>query len=214
MGSGATAQAAEAAALAVEAIRAAYREHGPGDDCAIERAFLPLAVRGAGTLIATTLEDGLTTASVVKVCDRGDGAATALICNVGDSRVYRYTRAGELRQCTLDDSMFGGDWDLQRQLGEVVVPTGLLEQRLPRMASRDGPRPRGAAHQPTSLGGSGRGWRRAARRDRRGHRQPHVLRATPAAPRRTRRARPHRSGARRCRRGPQPRDQPPPSQDR
>ena len=126
-GLGATAQAAQAAALAVEAIRAAYREHGPGDDYAVERAFLPLAVRGAGTLIAATLEDGLTTASVVKVCDTGDGAATALICNVGDSRVYRYTTAGELRQCTLDDSMFGGDWDLQRQLGEVVVPTGLLE---------------------------------------------------------------------------------------
>ena len=126
-GLGATAQAAEAAALAVEAIRAAYSEHGPGDDCAVERAFLPLAVRGAGTLIATTLEDGLTTASVVKVCDSGDGEATALICNVGDSRVYRYTKAGVLRQCTLDDSMFGADWDLQRQLGEVVVPTGLLE---------------------------------------------------------------------------------------
>jgi serine/threonine protein phosphatase PrpC len=126
-GLGATAQAAQAAELAVEAIRAAYRDHGPGDDCAAERAFLALAVGGAGTLIATSLADGLTTASVVKVCERGDRAATALICNVGDSRVYRYTAAGELRQCTLDDSMFGADWDLQRRLSEVVVPTGLLE---------------------------------------------------------------------------------------
>ncbi len=57
-GLGATAQAAQAAELAVEAIRAAYREHGPGDDCAAERAFLALAVGGAGTLIATSLADG------------------------------------------------------------------------------------------------------------------------------------------------------------
>ena len=53
--------------------------------------------------------------------------STALICNIGDSRVYRLTASGELRQCTLDDSIFGGDWELQRHLGEVVVPTGLIE---------------------------------------------------------------------------------------
>ena len=126
-GLGATAQAADAAQLAVAAIEAAYRDRSHGDDCATERAFLALAVGGAGTLIATSLDDGLTTATVVKVCDSGDGA-TALICNVGDSRVYRFTTAGELRQCTLDDSMFGADWDLQRRLGEVVVPVGLLDR--------------------------------------------------------------------------------------
>jgi serine/threonine protein phosphatase PrpC len=126
-GLGATAQAAQAARLATEAIRAAYHQHGPGHDCAAERAFLPLAVRGAGTLIAATLEDGLTTASVVKVCSTIDGGAAALVCNIGDSRVYRYTTVGELQQCTLDDSIFGSDWDLQLRLGEVVAPTGLLE---------------------------------------------------------------------------------------
>ena len=84
-------------------------------------------MRGAGTLIAATLEDGFTTASVVKVCHAIDGRATALICNIGDSRVYRYTTAGELHQCTLDDSLFGSDWDLQLRLSEVDVPTGLLE---------------------------------------------------------------------------------------
>jgi serine/threonine protein phosphatase PrpC len=126
-GVGATLQAAQAARLAAEAIRAAYHQHGSGHDCAAERAFLPLAVRGAGMLIAATLEDGLTTASVVKVCDTIDGGATALICNIGDSRIYRYTPAGELHQCTLDDSIFGSDWDLQLRLSEVVVPTGLLE---------------------------------------------------------------------------------------
>lgn len=124
-GLGATTQAAQAARLAAVAIRAAYdRRHG--HDCAAERAFLPLAVGGAGMLIAAALEDGLTTASVVKVCSAG-GAATTLICNIGDSRVYRYTRAGVLHQCTLDDSIFGSDWDLQLHLSEVVVPTGLLE---------------------------------------------------------------------------------------
>jgi serine/threonine protein phosphatase PrpC len=126
-GVGATLQAAQAALLAAEAIRAAYHQHGPGQDCASERAFLPLAVRGAGTLIAATLEDGLTTASVVKLCDTVDGGATALICNIGDSRIYRYTTAGELHQCTLDDSIFGSDWDLQLRLSEVVVATGVLE---------------------------------------------------------------------------------------
>ena len=126
-GVGATTQAAQAARLAAEAIRAAYRQHGPGHDCAAERAFLPLAVRGAGMLIAATLEDGLTTASVVKVCETTDGAATALICNIGDSRIYRYTTADELHQCTLDDSIFGSDWDLQLRLSEVVAPTGVLE---------------------------------------------------------------------------------------
>jgi serine/threonine protein phosphatase PrpC len=126
-GVGATAQAARAARLAAEAIRAAFHQHGAGPDWAAERAFLALAVRGAGMLIAATLEDGLTTASVVKVCNTGAGAATAVICNIGDSRVYRYTTAGELQQCTLDDSPFGSDWDLQLRLAEVVVPTGLLE---------------------------------------------------------------------------------------
>jgi len=66
-------------------------------------------VQGAGTLIAAALEDGLTTASVVKVCDTHDGGATAVICNVGDSRVYRYTAAAKLQQGTLDDSVFGSD---------------------------------------------------------------------------------------------------------
>jgi PPM family protein phosphatase len=126
-GLGATAQAAQAARLAAEAIRAAYEQHGRGHDCAAERAFLPLAVRGAGTLIAATLEDGLTTASVVKVCNNTGGTPTALICNIGDSRIYRYTAAGELHQCTLDDSIFGSDWDLQLRLSEAVVPTGVLE---------------------------------------------------------------------------------------
>jgi serine/threonine protein phosphatase PrpC len=126
-GLGATAQAAQAAQLAAEAIRAGYDEHGAEHDCAGERAFLPLAVRGAGVLIATTLEDGLTTASVIKVCNTVEGGAMALICNIGDSRVYRYTTAGELHQCTLDDSAFGANWDLQLHLSEVVAPTGLLE---------------------------------------------------------------------------------------
>jgi serine/threonine protein phosphatase PrpC len=125
-GLGATAQAAQAARLAAEAIRAAYDQQPDGLDLAGERAFLTLAVGGAGVLIAATL-DGLTTASVVKVCDMGAGMAMALICNIGDSRVYRYTSAGELHQCTLDDSPFGSDWELQRRLGEVVTPTGLLE---------------------------------------------------------------------------------------
>ena len=90
-GLGATTQAAQAAGLAADAIRAAYQWHGPGDDCEGERVFLLLAVGGAGILIATTLEDGLTTASVVKVCNTIEGVATALICSIGDSRVHRYT---------------------------------------------------------------------------------------------------------------------------
>jgi serine/threonine protein phosphatase PrpC len=64
---------------------------------------------------------------VAKVCTAADGSRTALVANVGDSRVYRCGADGELRQCTLDDSLFGSDWDLQRHLGEVVVPTTLLE---------------------------------------------------------------------------------------
>jgi serine/threonine protein phosphatase PrpC len=126
-GLGATAQGAEAAGLAAEAIRAAYDQHGERRDCAAERAFLLLTVGGAGELIAATLEDGFTTASVVKVCDVIAGPAVALICNIGDSRVYRYTTAGVLRQCTLDDSIFGSSWDLQLRLSEVEVPTGVLE---------------------------------------------------------------------------------------
>jgi serine/threonine protein phosphatase PrpC len=126
-GLGATSQAALAATLAAQAIQAAYRDRGPDQGCEAERAFLSLAVRGAGTLLAATLEDGLTTASVVKVCDTPDGGATAVICNIGDSRVYRYTTAGELQQCTLDDSAFGADWDLQLRLSETVAPTGLLD---------------------------------------------------------------------------------------
>ena len=55
------------------------------------------------------------------------GRATALICNVGDSRVYRFTAAGVLEQCTLDDSPFGSNWELQLRLSEVVMPSGLLE---------------------------------------------------------------------------------------
>ena len=93
---------------------------------AAERAFLPLTVRGAGAH-RRDLEDGLTTASVVKLCNVADGGATALICYVGDSRVYRYTSPGVLHQCTLDDSPFGSDWELQLRLSEVVVPTGLLD---------------------------------------------------------------------------------------
>ncbi len=128
-GLGGCAQGAEAARLAAEAIRAAYDQHGERRDWSAERAFLLQTVTGAGERIAATLEDGFTTASVVKVCDVIDGAATALICNIGDSRVYRYTTDGELHQCTLDDSIFGSDWDLQLRLSEVDVPTGLLEYR-------------------------------------------------------------------------------------
>jgi serine/threonine protein phosphatase PrpC len=126
-GVGATTQAAQAARLAAEAIRAAYHYHGPSLDHDIERSFLALAVSGAGVLLAATLEDGLTTASVVKVCRAADGAASAVVCNIGDSRVYRYVTTGELHQCTLDDSPFGADWDLQLRLSEVEVPAGLLE---------------------------------------------------------------------------------------
>ena len=74
-GLGATAQGAEAAGLAAAAIRAAYDLHGDGRDCAAERAFLHLTVRGAGQLIAATLEDGFTTASVVKLCNVTGGAS-------------------------------------------------------------------------------------------------------------------------------------------
>jgi protein phosphatase len=129
-GLGATSQAALAARLAAGAIQAAYATGGPADDLRAEREFLTLAVDGAGALIASTLQDGLTTASVVKVCeDEGDdGRAVALVCNIGDSRVYRYTR-GRLVQCTLDDSMFGVRWEVQLALSEAVVPSGLLERR-------------------------------------------------------------------------------------
>ena len=125
-GLGATSQGAAAARLAAEAIRAEYEQHLAGRDCAAERAFLLLTVRGAGQLIATTLEDGVTTASVVKVCVSG-GRATALICNVGDSRVYHYTTAGVLHQCTLDDSPFGSDWEAPAppQRGRRAI--GMLE---------------------------------------------------------------------------------------
>ena len=58
-----------------------------------------------------------------------------MICNIGDSRVYRLTESGELRQCTLDDSVFGADWDVQRRLGEVVVATDLLEPSISRSAT-------------------------------------------------------------------------------
>ena len=126
-GLGGSRQGALAATLAAGAIRAAYECHGELDDVDSEAVFLSTAVQGAGALLSATLEDGLTTASVVKVCDRPDGGSTALICNIGDSRVYRLTASGDLRQCTLDDSIFGGDWELQRRLGEVVVPTGLIE---------------------------------------------------------------------------------------
>jgi PPM family protein phosphatase len=124
-GLGATTQAAQAADLAVQAVRAAYAERGP-EGSIDENEFLSVAVEAAGTLISTSLEDGLTTASVVKVHE-SDGRTTAAICNVGDSRVYRYTAGGELEQCTLDDSIFGSDWDLQLRLSEIVVPTGLLD---------------------------------------------------------------------------------------
>ena len=126
-GLGGSKQGGRAAKLAAGAIRAAYECHGESDDVDSEATFLSIAVQGAGALLAATLDDGLTTASVVKVCDGPDGGTTALICNIGDSRVYRLTASGELWQCTLDDSIFGGDWALQRHLGEVIVPTGLLE---------------------------------------------------------------------------------------
>ena len=126
-GLGGSRQGAFAAKLAAGAIHAAYERQGALDDLEAEAAFLTIAVQGAGALLSATLEDGLTTASVVKVCVRPDGGATALICNIGDSRVYRLRASGDLRQCTLDDSMFGTDWELQLRLGEVVVATELLE---------------------------------------------------------------------------------------
>jgi serine/threonine protein phosphatase PrpC len=123
-GLGSMTQSAFAARLAATAIAAAY-DHRPCADCAGERAFLAAVTRGAGALIAAAVEDGMTTASVVKLCEDLDGAAHALICNIGDSRVYRKT-AGTLHQCTLDDSVFAG-WDLQLHLGNVVAPSGPLE---------------------------------------------------------------------------------------
>jgi len=126
-GLGATSQAAEAAQLAADSIATAYRDHGGGEGYEAERNFLVVAVQSAGALIAANLDDGLTTASVVKVCAHDGGGATALICNLGDSRVYQYTKAGDLRQCTLDDSVFGTDWDMQLRLSEAVVPSGVLE---------------------------------------------------------------------------------------
>ena len=99
---GATTQGGEAAGLAAEAIRSADDEHGDSGDCEGERAFLLRTVRAAGELILATLEDGFTTASVVRVCRVVGGRAMALICNVGDSRVYRFTAAGMLEKCTLD----------------------------------------------------------------------------------------------------------------
>jgi protein phosphatase len=123
-GLGSMAQSAIAARLAAAAIAAAY-DHGVDGGCAAEPSYLGLATRGAGALIATTIADGMTTASVVKLSAGVDGAARALICNIGDSRVYRYAK-GTLHQSTLDDSVFG-DWDLQLHLGEVVAPSGPLE---------------------------------------------------------------------------------------
>ncbi len=125
-GVGATTQAAQAAELAAATIRAAYRQHH-SDDGEDERAFLLEAVRAAGAAIEAELDDGLTTASVVKVGPRDDGGATAVIANIGDSRIYRYTSGNDLEQCTLDDSLFGADWDLQWRLSEVVAPVTLLE---------------------------------------------------------------------------------------
>jgi serine/threonine protein phosphatase PrpC len=123
-GLGPMAQSAFAARLAAAAIAAAY-DHRAGGDCAAEPAYLGLVTRGAGALIAATIADGMTTASLVKLCRGVDGAAQAVICNIGDSRVYRYG-AGTLHQCTLDDSVFA-DWDLQLHLGEIVAPSGPLE---------------------------------------------------------------------------------------
>jgi serine/threonine protein phosphatase PrpC len=123
-GLGSMTQSAFAAWLAAAAIAAAY-DHRACADCAAERAYLEIVVRGAGALIAATVDDGMTTASVVKLCEDVDGTVHALICNLGDSRVYRRS-AGTLHQCTLDDSVFA-DWDLQLHLGEVVAPHGALE---------------------------------------------------------------------------------------
>lgn len=126
-GLGATSQAAEAARLAADIVEAAYRDHPADGDCDAERAFLVEAVQLASARIASDLHDGLTTASVVRLCERADGGVTALVANVGDSRVYRYAADGTLHQCTLDDSVFGADWDLQLRLSEVVVPTRAVE---------------------------------------------------------------------------------------
>jgi protein phosphatase len=123
-GLGSMAQSSFAARLACVAISAAY-VHWRCTDCAGERAFLDAVTRGAGAMIAATVEEGMTTASVVKLCEDADGAAHASICNIGDSRVYRYA-SGTLEQCTLDDSVFG-DWELQRHLGEVVAPSSAIE---------------------------------------------------------------------------------------
>jgi serine/threonine protein phosphatase PrpC len=120
-GLGATSEAARAAELAAEAIHAAYEERDESGRSASEEAFLSDAVEHAGQLIAENLDDGLTTASVVKVIEAADGTVTALIANIGDSRVYRFTVAGELKQCTLDDSMLSPDWDLQLYFSEVAA---------------------------------------------------------------------------------------------
>jgi serine/threonine protein phosphatase PrpC len=125
-GLGSSIDAGLAARFAAHAIRAAYRYRPAPDDRASERAFLTLVVRGAGALVAAATDDGLTTASVVRVCEI-EGEASALICNIGDSRVYRYDQRGGLHQCTLDDSIFPADWDLQLHLGEVVEPSGFIE---------------------------------------------------------------------------------------
>ena len=123
-GLGSMTQSAFAARLAAAAIASAY-DHRPCADCTAEQAFLGAVTRGAGALIAATVEDGMTTASVVKLCEDADGAAHALICNIGDSRVYRQA-AGTFHQCTLDDSVFA-DWELQLHLGEIVAPSSALE---------------------------------------------------------------------------------------
>jgi serine/threonine protein phosphatase PrpC len=127
-GLGGTAQGALAARLAAAAIRGAFAHHTAGADGAADRAFLALAVQGAGALIGTHIEDGLTTASVVHVRATDSGTPTAHIANVGDSRIHRSTPSGELLQCTLDDSIFGSDWEIQLQLSEAVAPTGQLER--------------------------------------------------------------------------------------
>jgi serine/threonine protein phosphatase PrpC len=120
-GLGATSEAARAAKLAAQAIQAAYEGRDDSRRPASEQTFLSDAVEHAGELIAEALEDGLTTASVVKVKEAANGTVTALIANIGDSRVYRFTAAGELEQCTLDDSMLSPDWDLQLYFSELAV---------------------------------------------------------------------------------------------
>jgi protein phosphatase len=120
-GLGATSEAARAAELAARAIHAAYEGRDESQPPASERTFLADAVEHAGELIAEGLEDGLTTASVVTVSEAADGTVRALIANIGDSRVYRFTVGGELEQCTLDDSVLSPDWDLQLYFSELAV---------------------------------------------------------------------------------------------